>query len=156
MWAYFLETFLPTINTQDSLDLDKPLVEPEFLGAIKGLKTGKCPGLDGYTPRFYKTCHCYSNTWLVPFVKTLLSRVSKHPLHIISYPYIQTISWFTLNNPILPCPRFLQDFVLLVFSVISNSTYPKQRPSICLSLLPRCPPYVQTIPFNAKLEVATT
>lgn len=43
------------MDTQDSLDLDKPLIEQEFLSAIKDWKMGKYPGLGGFTPRFYKT-----------------------------------------------------------------------------------------------------
>lgn len=50
MQAYIKET-----DPQDSTELDKPLAVSEFMDAIKGLKLGKCPGSDWYTPRFYKT-----------------------------------------------------------------------------------------------------
>lgn len=43
MQAYISEMALPKIHPQDTVDMDKPLFEPEFLGAIKGLKIGKCP-----------------------------------------------------------------------------------------------------------------
>lgn len=52
MSSYIAETALPTLPTIDpkeATDLDKPLLNSEILGAIKGLNAGKCP-----RPRFYK------------------------------------------------------------------------------------------------------
>lgn len=37
MQTYIMETALPMIDPQESADLDGPLLEPEFLGVIKGL-----------------------------------------------------------------------------------------------------------------------
>lgn len=48
--AYITETALPVVSIWDASDLDKPLLEQEFLGAIKGLKSGKCP--DEFSPTF--------------------------------------------------------------------------------------------------------
>lgn len=55
MANFISEMALPTVNPQDALDLDKPLSEPKFLGAIIGLKSSKCPDPNGFSPRFYKS-----------------------------------------------------------------------------------------------------
>lgn len=41
MEHYVLEIALPQVDAEESADLDMPLSESEFLGAIKGLKSGK-------------------------------------------------------------------------------------------------------------------
>lgn len=54
MLSYKTETALPTIDPEEALKLDKSLSDTEFLGAIKGLKAGKCPEPDCFSPWFYK------------------------------------------------------------------------------------------------------
>lgn len=54
MLSFITETALPTIDPEEALDMDRSLLDTEFLGAIKGLKAGQCPGPDGFSPRFYK------------------------------------------------------------------------------------------------------
>lgn len=55
MEDYNLETALPQIDAKEPADLDNPLLKGKFLDAIKGLISRRCPGPDGFSPRFYKS-----------------------------------------------------------------------------------------------------
>ena len=56
------ETFLsslnlPKLSEADRARLDQPLSRNEILKALMSLQSGKAPGLDGFTPEFYKKYH---------------------------------------------------------------------------------------------------
>lgn len=53
--SYIQETALPTIPSSNSEELESALSDTDFIQAIKNLKSGKSPGPDGFSPRFYKT-----------------------------------------------------------------------------------------------------
>lgn len=53
--AKFLnEITLPSLSDVQKADLCKPISKEEVLQAIRTLKGGKAPGLDGFGPEFYK------------------------------------------------------------------------------------------------------
>lgn len=49
--------------------LDRPISENEVLVAIKNLKTGKSPGIDGLISQFFKSCP----EQICPYLTTLLN-----------------------------------------------------------------------------------
>lgn len=55
MLSYIHDTALPTIPTTEAGELDAPFSDTELLQVIKGLKNGKSPGPDGFSPCFYET-----------------------------------------------------------------------------------------------------
>lgn len=52
---YLVESGLPRLETAETTPLEEQITLTEIQGAIKGLKSGKSPGPDGYTSVYYKT-----------------------------------------------------------------------------------------------------
>ena len=53
----FLETYsVPKINQEGSENLNRHITPNETEELIKKLPINKCPGLDGFTGKFYETC----------------------------------------------------------------------------------------------------
>ena len=53
----FLETYnLPKLNQEELENLNIQIISNEIKSVIKKLPINKCPGLDGFTGKFYETC----------------------------------------------------------------------------------------------------
>ena len=53
--TYLSDINVPQVSIADKLILDSPITLQEIEIAVKGMKTGKCPGLDGLPIEFYVT-----------------------------------------------------------------------------------------------------
>ena len=58
---------LPRLSDLQKSDLDRPITSEEIMGVIKGLPSGKAPGPDGFTAKFFK---CYVSE-LTPFLLSM-------------------------------------------------------------------------------------
>jgi len=45
---------LPNVSEDSKAELERPLSEEELLNALKGIESGKAPGMDGLPAEFYK------------------------------------------------------------------------------------------------------
>lgn len=61
---FLTDSGLPTLNDDDSQQLEDPITEEELILAFKSLKSGKSPGPDGFTTHYYKAF----STSLVPYL----------------------------------------------------------------------------------------
>lgn len=70
---YFIdETILPTLDTNDTADLDHPFSSEKLQQVIKKIPTNKTPGSDGYTNKFYKIFHTPLSPFLLRFFNSIL------------------------------------------------------------------------------------
>jgi hypothetical protein len=47
---------LPNLEELPGMELDRPFTEDEIVIALKNLPSGKAPGPDGFTCKFYRHC----------------------------------------------------------------------------------------------------
>ncbi len=52
--SFFQKAELPQLSSEEKDSLDAPIMEGEVRTAIKGMKTGRSPGIDGFPVEYYK------------------------------------------------------------------------------------------------------
>lgn len=70
---YIEQTALPTLDGETIEDLEAPISEDEVARAITSTPSGKSPGPDGFTPKFYKQFA----TLLTPFLTKVFNSISE-------------------------------------------------------------------------------
>lgn len=69
---YVQESAIPTLDADYKKLLDYPFSSEELLGVNLDIPSGKSPGPDGFTPKFYKTYKEY----LSPFMLQVFNSIS--------------------------------------------------------------------------------